>query len=597
MDTTSPFRLPRKTPLGIAENVAEWATGLSVLDNLYAQRPAGCDTESFLRFALEILGIDYHVISGSRDTIPQAGATLIVANHPLGCVEGVILAELLLQRRKDVKILANEFLKLVPELEPLFIGVDVFDGVNAHKSNTRALRAANHHLERGGALLVFPAGEVSQLVDSKALRLEDKEWSRSVSTLIKRNKALTVPVHIGGLNSKRFYLAGKVHPMLRTVMLGRELLNKKDRPIGISIGQAIKFKEVNTLDSRQLVNYLRLNTYLLAKQQSQPPVATKENTPAQTSNDALFDQYEAIAPAIPLSDLLADIEQLPMEHHLLSSGEFDVYCTTMDHIPAIMHEIGRMREHNFRLVGEGTGQALDIDHFDKDYHHLFVWDRANEKLVGAYRLGLVDQLMAKHGIQGLYSRTLFNYDQPFLAAMGKSIEMGRSVIAEEYQKSMSALLLLWKGISEFVYQNPDYTHLFGPVSISNDYSDVARQLLTDTMTLHHYDQNCAQHVIAPNPPKLASQPNWNPQLLSALADMQLLSRVIARLEQGKGVPVLLRQYLSLNGKLVSFNVDPDFNNALDGLIVVDLRQVPHRSLARYMGSENAALYLKRHANT
>jgi putative hemolysin len=589
MDTTSPFRLPRKTPLGIAENVAEWATGLSVLDHLYAQRPPGCDTERFLRFALEILGIDYHIVTGSRDNLPQAGATLVVANHPLGCVEGVILAELLLQRRKDVKILANEFLKLVPELEPLFIGVNVFDGANAHKSNTRALRQANHHLEQGGALLVFPAGEVSQLVDSKALRLEDKEWNRSVSTLIKKNKALTVPVHIGGLNSKRFYLAGKVHPMLRTAMLGRELLNKKNRPISISIGEAIKFKEVNTLDNRQLVNYLRLNTYLLGKQQSQIPAATNPST--QSSS---LTHPEPVASALPLNELLNDIDQLPSQHHLLSSGEFDVYCTTMEHIPALMHEIGRMREHNFRLVGEGTGQALDIDHFDKDYQHLFIWDKANHKLVGAYRLGLVDTLLKKHGILGLYSRTLFDYEHPFLATMGKSIEMGRSVIAEEYQKSMSALLLLWKGIAEFVHRHPDYTHLFGPVSISSDYSDVARQLLTDTMTLHHYDQDSAQHVSAPNPPKFAAHPNWNAQLLSALADMQLLSRVIARLDQGKGVPVLLRQYLSLNGKLVSFNVDPDFNNALDGLIVVDLRRVPQRSLARYMGSDNACHYLHRH---
>ncbi|MGR5095804.1 lysophospholipid acyltransferase family protein [Vibrio maritimus] len=583
METTSPFRLPRKTPLGIAENVAEWATGLSVLDQLYAQRPAGCDTESFLRFSLEILGIDYHVVSGSRDNIPHTGSTLIVANHPLGCVEGVILAELLLQIRKDVKILANEFLKLVPELEPLFIGVDVFDGANAHRSNTRALRHANQHLEQGGALLVFPAGEVSQLVDSKALRLEDKEWSRSVSTLIKKNKALTVPVHIGGLNSKRFYLAGKVHPMLRTAMLGRELLNKKNRPIGISIGEAIKYKEVNTLDNRQLVNYLRLNTYLLGRDQTERNVSDSD-----TSN------YQAIAPAVHVSDLLEDIEQLPAEHHLLSSGEFEVYCTTIDHIPSVMHEIGRMRESNFRQVGEGTGQSLDIDQFDKDYHHLFVWDKEKHKLVGAYRLGLVDKLLEQHGIQGLYSRTLFQYDQPFLDTMGKSIEMGRSVIALEYQKSMSALLLLWKGIAEFVHRHSEYTHLFGPVSISSDYSEVARQLLADTMTLHHYDSESAKHVIAPNPPKLEDAPSWNTHLLSALADMQLLSRVISRLDEGKGVPVLLRQYLSLNGKLVSFNVDPDFNNALDGLIVVDLRRVPLKSLSRYMGSEHAKQYLALH---
>ncbi|NOH28702.1 lysophospholipid acyltransferase family protein [Vibrio mediterranei] len=584
MDTTSPFRLPRRSPLGLAENVTEWATGLSVLDRLYAQRPADCDTESFLRFTLDILGIDYHIEAGISETIPKTGATIIVANHPLGCVEGVILAEVLLQIRKDVKILANEFLKLVPELEPLFIGVDVFNGTNAHRSNSKALRQANQHLELGGLLLVFPAGEVSQLVDRKSLQLEDKQWSRSVSTLIKRNQATTVPVHIGGVNSKHFYLAGKVHPMLRTAMLGRELLNKKNTAIRISIGNKIKFKEVSSLDSQQLVSYLRLNTYLLNQQHPE------RNHSSLSSHQ----RHQAIASETHLSELLEDIELLPQEHLLLTSGEFEVYCTSMDYIPAVMREIGRIREINFRQVGEGTGQSLDIDQFDQLYQHLFVWDKEKQKLVGAYRLGLVDELIKQGDIRALYSRTLFNFEHSFLNTMGKSIEMGRSVVAEEYQKSMSALLLLWKGIAEFVRRHPNYTHLFGPVSISNDYSDIARQLLTDTMTLHHYDNDSARYVSASNPPKQNRHRQWCPQTLSALADVQLLSRVISRLDTGKSVPVLLRQYLNLNGKLVCFNVDPNFNDALDGLIVVDLTSVPHKSLASYMGSEYAKQYLNKH---
>lgn len=513
MDSSPPFRLPRKTPFGIGENVAEWATGLNQLDKFYAQRPVNADTKTFLRFTLDILGIDYHIAHGSLDSVPKQGATVIVANHPLDCVEGVILAELLLMVRDDIQILANQYLKTVPELDQLFIGVDVFEGKDAVKSNMKALRAANKHLASGGLLLVFPAGEVSQLVDAKQQRLEDKAWSRSVSSLIRKNKATTVPVFISGQNSKRFYMAGKIHPLLRTLLLGRELLNN-----------------------------------------------------------------------------------LPKESKLLTSGEFDVYCTESQNIPSLLHEIGRLRELNFRQVGEGTGLAIDIDHFDHDYLHLFVWDRENQCLVGAYRLGLVDQLIEKHGVAGLYSRTLFNYDQRFIDQMGKSIEMGRSVIAQQYQKSMSALLLLWKGIATFVHQNPDYTHLFSPVSISNDYSDTARQLLAQSMTLHHYDNNCAEYV-TPSNPLPEHHRDWNTSMLTALGDLQLLSRVIARIDEGKGVPVLLRQYLSLNGKLVCFNVDPAFNNALDGLITVDLRDVQEKTLARYMGREQTHEYLTYHANS
>ncbi|EJL6744119.1 TPA: lysophospholipid acyltransferase family protein [Vibrio alginolyticus] len=581
MDSSTPFRLPRKTPFGIGENVAEWATGLNQLDKFYAQRPVNADTKTFLRFTLDILGIDYRIAHGSLDSVPKQGATVIVANHPLGCVEGVILAELLLMVRDDIQILANQYLKTVPELDQLFIGVDVFEGRDAVKSNMKALRAANKHLASGGLLLVFPAGEVSQLVDAKQQRLEDKAWSRSVSSLIRKNKAKTVPVFISGQNSKRFYMAGKIHPLLRTLLLGRELLNKQAQTINLSFGQAIKFKEINTLNDDQVVNYLRLNTYLLNREiQSVKPSSSSE-------------RLSPIAAGLPVGELLEELNNLPKESKLLTSGEFDVYCTESQNIPSLLHEIGRLRELNFRQVGEGTGLAIDIDHFDHDYLHLFVWDRENQCLVGAYRLGLVDQLIEKRGVAGLYSRTLFNYDQRFIDQMGKSIEMGRSVIAQQYQKSMSALLLLWKGIATFVHQNPDYTHLFGPVSISNDYSDTARQLLAQSMTLHHYDNNCAEYV-TPSNPLPEHHRDWNTSMLTALGDLQLLSRVIARIDEGKGVPVLLRQYLSLNGKLVCFNVDPAFNNALDGLIMVDLRDVQEKTLARYMGREQAHDYLVYH---
>ncbi len=581
---TSPFRLPRKTPFGLGESFAEWATGLSTLNKIYAQRPVGCNTQEFLRFALDELGIDYKVMRGSLSNVPSSGATVVVANHPLGCVEGVILAELLLSIRNDVQVLANQYLKTVPELDELFIGVDVFETQDAKRSNMRALRSANKHLANGGLLLMFPAGEVSQLVDSKKGKLEDKEWSRSVSSLIRKNRAVTVPMFINGQNSKRFYLAGKIHPLLRTLMLGRELLNKKEEVIAIAIGDVIKYKEVNNLDDKKLVNYLRLNTYLL-------------NRNIQSKNETTPDLNGSVpvADALPYEAIQLDLNNLPEEAHLLTNKEFDVYCTRAQNIPSLMHEIGRLRELNFRQVGEGTGLDLDLDKFDEKYLQLFVWDREQRRLVGAYRLGLVDEVTLHKGIDGLYSTTLFHYDQRFLDRMnnGKAIEMGRSVIAQEYQRSMSALLLLWKGIATYVQRNPKYTHLFGPVSISNDYSHETRQLLAETMTLHHYDTESAKCVKASNPLK-SQGATWNTSLLTALGDLQLLSRVIARMDAGKGVPVLLRQYLGLNGKLVCFNVDPTFNDALDGLIVVDLRKVPKKTLGRYMGSNESEHYLSSH---
>lgn len=582
MLSTSPFKLPRKTPFGLGENLAEWATGLSQLDKFYAQRPANCGTRQFLRFTLDILNIDYQVTKGSLNTLPETGPTVVVANHPLGCVEGVILAELLLQKRSDVQILANHYLKTVPELDELFIGVDVFEGSKAVRANLGAMRQAHKHLAQGGLLLIFPAGEVSQLIDRKARRLEDKEWSQSVSRLVRKHKAQTVPVFIDGKNSHRFYMAEKIHPLLRTLLLGRELLNKQASTINLAIGETIRFKAVNHLCDQQLVNYLRLNTYLL-----QPVVNQQRDKTTHDTN------LIPIAKRLPLNDLLHDLTQLSAEDKMLSHNQFDVFCTSADKLPSMLLEIGRIREENFRMVGEGTGRDLDIDEYDRRYLHLFIWDNDEQQLVGSYRLGLVDTLLEHSHINELYSSSLFQYDRQFIENMGKSIEMGRSVVDHRYQKSMAPLLLLWKGIATYVSRHPEYTHLFGPVSISNDYSEQARRLLADTMTLHYYDTQQAQLVAATNPlPTQHAQ--WNASLLTSLADLQLLGRVISRIDDGKGVPVLLRQYLGLNGKLVSFNVDPDFNDALDGLIVVDLLNVPEKTLARYMGSHAAKQYLSQH---
>lgn len=581
MRQDTPFQLPRRSPFGIGEYFAEKATGLQQLSRLYTQKPVDCDTQEFLRFTLDVLGIDYQVASGNTAHIPTSDATVVVANHPLGCIEGVILAELLCRIRSDVQILANHYLKTIPELSDLFIAVDVFETQSATTVNSKAIRQAHTHLKQGGLLLIFPAGEVSHRNDKQLI--EDKEWSRSVANLVKRSKATTLPIYIEAENSRRFYSAGKIHPLLRTMMLGREMLNKRGQPIKLHIGQQIRFKEIANLSSQEIVSYLRLNTDLLRPQDA---LTNLNSTSIAFGGDP-------IEKARPKSIQLAEISRLPKETRLLESGDFEVFCCRAELIPNLLHEIGRLREINFRQVGEGTGRALDLDKYDVSYQHLFIWDRQNQCLAGAYRLGLVDHLIQRHGLNGLYSRTLFNYDKRFLEHMGPSLEMGRSVIAKEYQKSMSALLLLWKGIATYVAKNPHITHLFGPVSISGDYSEKAKQLMADTLSLNHGDHVGSKLVEAPNP--IDSQTTaWKADMLTALADVNLLSRVIGRMESGKGVPVLLRQYLGLNGKLVSFNIDPDFNNCLDGLIVVDMRGVEKRTLARYMGSEPARQYLDLH---
>lgn len=578
--TVSPFRLPRVTPFGVGESLVEWATGLARLDRLYQQRPSNQTRFEFMRYTLDALNIDYSIAKGSLESIPKDGPVVIVANHPLGAIEGVILADLIGQVRRDVKVLANEMLKRLPEIRDLFIGVDVFGGKSAQRNNGQAIREAHRHLADGGVLVVFPAGEVSTYPKGEKA-LADIEWSQSVAKFLKRSQAVTVPIFIKGQNSAMFYQAGRVHPLLRTALLGRELLNKKASVIDISIGSAIPFSEVSALENAQdLVNYLRLNTYLMSPQHA--------NDAAKTSRNVAL----PIIDPIDKNTMQEEITGLPADMLLLEQGEFQVYCAPTQSIPLLIQEIGRIREENFRAVGEGSGLACDLDKYDLYYHQLFVWHKGNQEIVGAYRMGMVDKLIASHGLQALYSRSLFQYDQAFIDSLDNSLEMGRSVVAEKYQKNLNSLLLLWKGIATFVHRNPKYTHLFGPVSISNDYSHVSRQLIAATLSIHHYDKDKANLVSASTPLKTSNDIFWKPNLLAALTTVSLLSTVLSRMEQGKGLPVLIRQYLKMNGKLVCFNVDPAFQDSLDGLIVVNLKNVPVSILSKYMGRAEAEQYLK-----
>ncbi|MEZ8603489.1 lysophospholipid acyltransferase family protein [Vibrio splendidus] len=579
----SPFRLPRYTPFGLGESVVEWATGLSKLDKLYQDRPDELSSFEFMHHTLSALNIDYSVSAGATDNIPEQGPVVIVANHPLGAIEGVILADLVGSVRKDVKVLANELLKRLPELDDLFIGVDVFNSKESKRTNAKAIRDANRHLADGGLLIVFPAGEVSSY-RKRANTLTDIEWSKSVAKFVKRHQATTVPIFINGKNSELFYQAGRVHPLLRTALLGRELLNKQATTISISIGSSIPYSEIKSFEKEMdIVNYLRLNTYLMSQQDS-------PNTPIHAPS---FDT-QVIAP-IPPEVLAIEVGSLPEEMKLLEQGDFEVYCTPSQSIPNLMREIGRVREESFREVGEGSGLACDLDEYDLYYHQLFVWNKTKAELVGAYRLGMVDKLIAEHGLDKLYSRSLFNYNQEFIDTLDNSIELGRSVVSKPYQKSLNSLLLLWKGIAAFVYRHPQYTHLFGPVSISNDYSHNARLLIATTLSIHHYDEQKANLVSPSSPLNTSNNVFWQNHLLSSLASVPLLSKVLARMEQGKGLPVLLRQYLGMNGKLVCFNVDPSFNDALDGLIVVNLKKVPLKTLGKYMGRDLAQDYLEQHS--
>lgn len=583
----NPFILPRKTPFGLVERVVEKATGLTKMGKTYASRPEELDLDGFLDFVLSSLQIDYQITMGDTSTIPTTGPTVVVANHPSGGVEGVILAKLLLSVRPDVKILANEFLKMIPELDDLFIGVDVF-GKQAVKRNTAPLRATYNHLKEGGLLLIFPAGEVSDMHRRQHHNvIEDGEWSKSVASLVRKNKATTVPIYIDDKNSRLFYMARRMRPVFGTLLLGRELLRKRNKVVKIRFSSPIPFGEVANMEMEQMVQYMRLNTYMMA------PHTVKKRRFKLSKKQHVVDP---IADFLPKSQVAENIAMLPDEAKLFSQDEFDVYCTTYDNLDALAHELGRCREYTFRDNQQGTGKPLDLDKFDEYYHHLIIWNREEQEIMGAYRLGLADTIIHKKGIRGMYTRHLFRFRKKFLMVLNpemKVMELGRSFIMPKYQGHRSGLLMLWRGIGMFISRHPDYTHLFGPVSIGSEYTLEARHLMSQVLRKYYCETDAAHYVSSykdlPNIPL-----HWTEDMLGVLECTNHTSAVVERNNNGKSIPILLRQYLRLNGKIAGFNVDPNFNNTLDCLIIVDIRNIPLRSLNKYMGKEATQSYLLHH---
>ncbi|WP_067517419.1 lysophospholipid acyltransferase family protein [Endozoicomonas ascidiicola] len=581
----SPFRLPRYTRSGIVESVLEKLTGLTVLEQLYEEE-RGCNYsgKQFLKRALQIFEVDYEVVKGQIDSVPDQGPSIVVANHPFGGIEGVALADLLLEQRDDVKVLTNELLCRIPEFKDVFIGVDVLS-TNAREKNKAAIEEAIQWVADGHQLLIFPAGEVSSY-NSDLGSVCDPQWRNTTATLALATKAQVSPVFIDGSNSKLFHWFGRIHPRLRTLRLVKELINKQGSTLSFRIGRTIENKELTTFSTNgALTQYLRLCTYLLSPYQNDAE-RPQMNKPLRTE--------EPIADSVSTIAMQTEIDQLSKQSLVLEKGEMAVYCVESREIPFILKEIGRLREITFREVGEGSGRSLDLDHYDQYYLHLFLWNQEKSEVVGAYRIGRVDQILREQGIHGLYSRSLFSYHAGFIHKLGSSLEMGRSFVRAEYQKSLSALLMLWKGIGAYVAANPQYKVLFGPVSISSDYSEVSRELMAGCLGVNNSDQALSS-LVKPTTPIKNTQQIWLTDDLKGIDKIEHLSSLIQQIEKDqKGIPVLLRQYLKLRGELAAFNVDPDFNNALDGLIIVDLLKVDEKTLAKYMGSERSRLFLQHH---
>jgi putative hemolysin len=555
-------------PAPVSTSIAH-VLGFSALERTYNEI---CGAEGIESRLLDKLSISIRASQRDLDHIPRSGATLIVSNHPSGILDGAALATLLKRVRSDVRFLANAALSAIPELKNLVLPVDL---TTSH-GNSRALRLAIEHLSNGGCLVIFPAGEVSHFRWTTGT-VDDSSWSNSAVRIVenlgrKSIPVTTVPIYIAGKNSLGFQVGGLVHAGIRTALLVRELLNKRGRTVDVRIGSAVdSAKLLEIPDAACRTGYLRWRTYLLANR-----CDYKANTSRPLSSSSCAPQAE-IAAALDPEVHAGEIAKLVP---LISSSQLETYLAPASEIPNVLREIGRLREITFRAAGEGTGNAIDLDRFDHHYLHLFVWHAAKREIVGAYRL-----CPTQSG--DLYTRTLFEYDERFLSKLGPAVELGRSFIRAEYQRGFAPLLALWKGIGRFIAKNPQYRTLFGPVSISNEYQSVSRELMVTYLERHASLTGWMQLIKSRNPFRRGKH--------AMPANLQLddLSDAVSDLEPARiGIPVLFRQYLRLGGKLLGFNLDPKFSNALDGLILVDLTKTEPKLVERYLGKSEAAMFFE-----
>ncbi len=553
------------------------------LNKLYSQTKDKIGIE-FVNSVIKHLDFHFEVREDDLKKIPKNEPFIVVANHPFGGVDVLILLKVLCEIRPEFKAMANSLLQKIGPIKDMVFSVNPFESHKEEKSSFSGIKYALKHLEDGHPLGIFPAGEVSSYQPESGI-IQDREWQPSMLKFIKKAGVPIVPFYFHGTNSRFFHILGKIHPILRTAKLPSELLNKKHKIIQIRVGNPVPVNEQEEFsDTAHFGRYLRARTYALGTTLE----AKKFYVP---SLNPRIKKAQPVVEAGDMTEIEKEINKLKDEYLLFINKSYIVLCAPSTKMPNTLYEIGRLREITFRAVGEGTNLSMDIDEYDFYYNQLIIWDEDEKKLVGAYRLGKGNDIIAQYGINGFYLNSLFKIKKGFSGYLNESIELGRSFIVKEYQRRTLPLFLLWKGLLFFLLKNTEYRYLIGPVSISNDFSKFSKSLIVEFIKKYHYNEDLATFIkprkkFIVKPDKTVDREIF---MEAEGGDVSKLDKLIIDIESTYKFPVLLKKYLQLNSKLIGFNIDPKFNNALDGLLVLDIFDVPEnfiKALSKELNDES-----------
>lgn len=550
---------------------------ISTLNKVY-NRNKHLKEIDFLNGIVDDLQIKFEIPEEDYKRLPKEGAYITISNHPLGGIDGVLLLKLMLEREPNFKIIANFLLHRIEPLKQYIMPVNPFENHKDVKSSVLGIKETLRHLSDGKPLGMFPAGEVSSYKDGQLI--VDKPWEEGAIKVIRKAQVPVVPIYFHAKNSRLFYLLSKISGTLRTAKLPSEVFSQKNRVIKVRIGKPISVAEQNEYESISAYSeFLRKKTYMLANPFEKE---TKLLTPA---NLKIAKNPKEIATPANGEKMISEVKALrDTDCRLLQSKNYEVFFAQADKIPSVLHEIGRLREITFREVGEGTNESIDLDKFDQYYHHLFLWDDEAQKIAGAYRMGLGSEIFPKHGIDGFYLNELFRFEPELHEMMHQSIEMGRAFIIKEYQQKPMPLFLLWKGIIHTTLRFPEHKYLLGGVSISNQFSDFSKSLMIEFMKSNYYDPYIAQYIHPKKAYKVKLKDADKDFIFNETeADLNKFDKIIDELEPGiLRLPVLIKKYIKQNAKVVAFNVDPLFNNAVDGLMYIRIADIPESTMKPVM---------------
>jgi putative hemolysin len=550
---------------------------ISTLNKVYDRNKHLTDV-AFLNAILDDLEIKFEIPEEDFKRLPKEGAYITISNHPLGGIDGVLLLKLMLEREPNFKIIANFLLHRIEPLKKYIMPVNPFENHKDAKSSVIGIKETLRHLSDGKPLGMFPAGEVSTYKDGKLM--VDKPWEEGAIKVIRKAQVPVVPIYFHAKNSKLFYFLSKIDDTMRTAKLPSELFSQKDRIIKVRVGKAISVAEQNEHETiEEYSEFLRKKTYMLANP------FEKESKLLSANSLKLPKNPKQIVTGANQEKMIVEVEALrKVDARLLQSKNYEVFFASANSIPNVLHEIGRLREITFREVGEGTNESIDIDRFDRYYHHMFLWDDDAKCVAGAYRMGLGSEIYPKYGMEGYYLNELFRFEPELHDMMHHSIEMGRAFIIKEYQQKPMPLFLLWRGIIHTTLRYPEHKYLLGGVSISNQFSDFSKSLMIEFMKSHYYDPYIAQYIHPKKEFKVKLKDADKDFIFDeAEADLNKFDKIIDELEPGNlRLPVLIKKYIKQNARLVAFNVDPLFNNATDGLMYIRISDIPDSTMKPVM---------------